>query len=320
MRSLSLLLALTLTLPLAAAQQYVWMPGQGQPDPEVGPDAPRSPFPKATVVAFEDEEYRFTAGTRYREIDVPSGWSRVVLEYRQRPDGDPWDRLFQVFFGDAEVLRGTTPRTDFTVEKDVTRYASLLPQGGKARVGIDTSAWDQPAFAQFVTVKLHFYDDATSALVEPAADVVVPVTRSVGMCQGSVATRAVEFPATPQSDVTLEFFASNHGDEEAQFFSRRFDVVVDGEVLTQVYVFPYRYAWIGAYGGNDDLHVAMWWSAFRALDVLGVHTGPGEIPPYRLQLDAEQSAKLVGAKTVEVRAQSVYGCVWITSLSFLMSE
>lgn len=322
MRNFALIIVIATLAPLVGAeplQTYMWEPLSGEPDPEFGPDVPRSPFPMASVTVFENEMWAWTAGERTHEFDVPSGWSRVVMEYNQRPDGDPWDRLFVVLFDRVEVLRGTTPRTDFTIEKDMTRYASLLPQGGKARVTVDTSAWE--IGPQYVTLKLHFYDDATSMLVEPAAAHAVSAYANRGMCRGTVITTpGVAFPESAATSGTMEFFATNHGNEEAQFFSRHFDVYVDGEILTRVYVFPYRYAWLGVYGGNDVAHPVMWWSAFRVLDVAGVHTGPGEIPPYRLQLDEDQLAMLAGARTVEVRAQGVYNCLWITSLAFLLEE
>jgi hypothetical protein len=304
-------------MPVAAAQQYLWTPANGQPDPEVGPDVPTTPFPVATVVVFDNEQYAWTAGERARTIDVPTGWNRVVMTYNERPEGDPWDRLFVVLFERVEVLRGTTPRTNFTVEKDMTRYASLLPQGGQADVTIDTSSWE--IGPQYVTLTLSFYDDITGVLVEPAWDHAVSAYANRGLCQNSVISVPVEFPVA-SSKGTLEFFATGHGAEEEQFFSRHFDILVDGEPLTSVYVFPYTYAILGFYGGNDAQHPVMWWTGQRALDIAGVHTGPGEIPPYRLQLSAEQLAMLSGASTVEVRAKEVYSCLWITSLSFLLDE
>lgn len=316
MRTLTVILVLFL-LPIATAQQYLWKPGLDQPNPEMGPDVPTSTEPIATVVAFENEMWAWTAGERTHSFVVPEGWNRVVMEYNQRPDGDPWDRLFVVLFDRVEVLRGTTPRTDFTVTKDVTRYASLLPQGGEGRVTVDTSAWE--IGPQFVTLTLRFYNDPTSAVVEHR-DQAVSGYANRGLCKDSVITQSVSFGASHKTSGVLEFSATGHGSEEEQFFSRHFDILVGGHPFASVYVFPYTYAIVGFYGGNDAQHPVMWWSAQRAADVVGVHTGPGEIPPYRLTLDAAQIDLMQGDKTVEVRAVSVYNCVWVTSLSFLLDE
>ena len=209
----------------------------------------------------------------------------------------------------------------------MTRYGALLPQGGVANVTVDTSAWE--IGPQVVTLTLRFYNDATSALVEKQHDHAISGYANQGLCKGSVIDVPVTFPASAPANGTLEFFATGHGSEEEQFFSRHFDVLVDGQPLATVYVFPYTYAIQGFYDpypnpyvelNNQVIHPAQWWTAQRALDVAGVHTGPGEIPPYRLQLNADQLALLSGARTVEVRAQSVYNCVWITSLSFLLDD
>lgn len=329
MRTPIVILTLLLTLPLVAAsplQSYTWMPAQGEPSPEFGPDVPASPLPMASVVAFNDEVWSFTAGQHHRTINVPSGWTRVVMVYRQNPTGDPWDRLFQAFIGGAEVLRGAAPRTDMTITKDMTRYASLLPQGGTADIAVDTSEWT--GGKQHVWVTLNFYDDATSALVERPATSVIPVYQSGGICgtdgrSAPLTVTNVTFPSGPNA--TVEFFATNHGREEGYRLSTSFDIVVDGKVVTTVVATQYRYAWIGIGGpqpyANDVVHKAVWWSVFQALEVAGVHTGVGEIPPYRLALDASQMALLpAGTHTVSVQAHGLYDCVWITSLNFLMEN
>lgn len=270
----------------------------------------------ATVVAFEDETWSFTAGARTTTIDVPTGWDRVIAEYRQRPDGDPWDRLFRVWIGDVEVLRGTTPRTDFTITKEWTRYASLLPQGGVAPVSVATDAWDRPAFSQHVTLTLRFYDDPA---VPEAPASSIAAWGSSAACGKSKETRVVTFPQTAPTEATLEFFATNHGDEEANFYGRYFSVRVDGVEVANFSALPYTYAILGFYGGNDVQHPVMWWTAQRALDAAGVHTGPGEVPPYRVTLTGADAALLHGARNVQVYS-SVGGCIWITSAAFLLDR
>lgn len=319
LRPLAILVCLVVAAPAASAL-IVWDGPRGSvphftadAPPETGPDVPGVNL-VATVVAFEDEVWSFTSGGRTRLIDVPEGWDRVIAEYRQRPEGDPWDRLFRVFIGDVEVLRGTTPRTDFTLHKEWTRYASLLPQGGQASITIATDAWDQPAFSQHAYLTLRFYDDP--AQPDPAASSVA-AWGSRDACAKSRETRTLTFPDQAPERAVLEFFASNHGDEEAQFTGRYWSVRVDGVEVANITAFPFTYAILGFYGGNDVQHPVMWWTAQRALDVAGVHTGPGEVTPYRAELSAAEVALLQGATDVEIYS-NVQGCVWITSAAFLL--
>ena len=313
----------TLTVPLPAAGALVTWPGPNvyvppyagalEAPPESGPDVPGANL-VATVPAVVDETWSCSSGPRSHAIAVPTGWHRVIAEYRQRPDGDPWDRLFIVQVNGVEVLRGTTPRTDFTLTKEWTRYASLLPQGGSAVVTVDTSAWDACTYSQHVFLTLRFYDDP--AQPDPAASSVAN-WGSTAVCGKAKETRAVQFPATAPARATLEFFASNHGAEEAQFYGRSFSVRVDGHEVANFTTLPYTYAILGIYGENQRAHPLMWWTAQRGLDVVGVHTGPGEIPPYRVTLTEAETALLTGARNVEVYS-STGGCIWFTSASFLL--
>lgn len=325
LRPLLVLVVLFATLPSASA--IVTWPGPnlgtvppyagaGEAPPESGPDAPGVNL-VAEVLAIDGASWACSQGPRSSVIDVPTGWNRVVAEYRQRPDGDPWDRLFVVQVNGVEVLRGTTPRTDFTLTKEWTRYASLLPQGGQATVTVDSSAWDcgYPV-SQHAYLTLRFYDDP--AVPDPAAASVAN-WGSAAVCGKAKETRGVQFPATAPARATLEFFASNHAEEEAQFYGRYFSVRVDGAEVANFTVLPYTYAILGIYGENDRAHPLMWWTAQRALDHAGVHTGPGEIPPYRVSLNATEAALLTGARDVQVYS-STGGCIWFTSASFLLYD
>jgi hypothetical protein len=211
-----------------------------------------------------------------------------------------------------------------TVTRDVTRYASMLQPGSVVAIGAATSEYDQAGLytgAQHVWVNLSFYEDPAASLSEGAASAVVPAYTNGWICgsQGvgtSIAVSNVTFG--PSANTTLEFYATNHGSEEGYVMSRHFDVAIDGHPLTTVYTFPYRYAWVGQYGGDQTIHPVVWWSAFQAADVAGAHTGVGQIPPYRLALDASQMALLSpGPHTVTVTGAGMYNCEWITSLAFL---
>jgi hypothetical protein len=160
-------IARQLALPLAAIAAILpAVPASAAPVRAVphveGPDVPATGTPDAVVTAIADERWSFTAGDRTRAIDVPvppggaAAWDRVILEYHSWPEGDPWDRTFSVKVDDIEVLRGTTPRTDFTIRKDITEYSALLPPGEQVGVSAGLDSW---VGALHAAVKLEFYSD-----------------------------------------------------------------------------------------------------------------------------------------------------------------
>jgi hypothetical protein len=308
--------AITVLLLPAAASQVTPPPPTGLP--QSGPDVPAVTAP-LVVTVFQDETVAFTQTVRSKVIDVPTGdWDRVVLEFTERPEGDAWDRVFGVAIGTVEILHGTTPRTEFTLRKDITHFASLLPPGGQATVHILIEAW---AGVQKATVKLEFYSgEPTAALVEAPWDQAIGAFRWNGLCgRGQALTKTIDFGADAKERVLVEFTFSGHGDMEG-VFNVYFDLFVDGVKVAQAVTFPYRYAFIGFYPPEGPiLHPFMWWTAQRALDVAGVHTGVGEIPPYRAELRAEDLGLFSGAHTVSLVQRNIVGCLWVTSLTFLTS-
>lgn len=309
--SLSLL---TLLSPFATGQPHGLQPQ--------GPDVPTMPTPVASVVAFDDETWSWTEGARTRQIVVPSvAWNRVVLVYDQRPLHEPWDRLCGFAIEGVDVLRCTTPRSQMTLTKDVTAFASLLPPGATVNVSANTGSYD--GWAQIVDARLDFYDDATGALVE-RHDAAVGAFRWNHMYgRGHRIDAAVAFPAGAPTSVIAELTLSGHGNDEFWEASstpipRFFDVYVDNQLVGSVKTVPDNYANVGFYGSTGEtLHPIMWWSAHRALDAAGVHTGVGEIPAYRFQIDAAQLGLFSGARQVSV-VESYGGSTWVVSLSFLL--
>lgn len=317
MRTLTVLVCL---LALGAAVPSVAAPPGLPPE---GPDVPVLTQPATVVTAFEDEVFSFEESAHTHAIAVPPGtWDRIVLVFRARPDGDPWDRVFGVAFGAVEVLRGTTPRADFTVRKDVTEFASLLPPGGTADISLLLSTY---VGRQLGTVRLEFY------AAEPTAPLVAsPASAAVGAIRwgyltgnGRRLTASASFPTGPSSAATIEMTLTGHADEEAWFLTQRrervFHVFVDGTEIGQAIAMPYTYAFLGFSGVvGEILHPLMWWTAQQALDVAGVHLGVGEIPPYRVTVDEANLPLLTGARTIEITQQNGRG-YWITSLAFLLN-
>lgn len=312
------------TLLLAALLLAPAVGAAPMPPAAPDPDVPAATAPIHVARPFVDERFSFTEGHRTRAVDVPEGWSRVVLVVASRPDGDPWDRLFGVSLGDVEVLRGTTPRADFTLRKDVTEHASLLPQGGSANVSLFLGTW---VGALLASVSLEFYaDEPTAALVAPPAEDALAVARWRYMSGGAVAGATVRFPDEAPSRATLLLTTSGHGPDGEFWWMRvppktaTFRVLVDGQEVGRVVAMPYVYALVGFSNSlvvDTVVHPAMWWSYHRALDAAGVHTGVGEIPAYRADVPEDLLPLLAGERNVEV-VQDTGGGTWVTSAAFLL--
>ncbi|MGH2828909.1 MAG: peptide-N4-asparagine amidase [Actinomycetota bacterium] len=301
-----------------------------------GPDVPPVTAPAAVVTVFENERYFCDGSPHSRTIDVPAGsFNRVILSTTITPDGDVWDRLIGVAIGGVEVLRGTTPRTAMTLRKDITRYAALLPPGGTATVSLLNSTY--VGKGMLGTVRIEFYANEPTAPPLPPATVAMGPFTWAGLNRGGERlSAAVEFPAVPPSMAVAELTLSGHGTEEFWFAGiavpRRFTILVDGQEVAVAAAMPYVYAFLG-FGNEysyavcsgqaandpfgDTVHPVMWWTAQQALDAAGVHTGVGEIPPYRIAIDPAVLPLLAGTRTVEVRQEYGFG-TWVTSLAFLL--
>lgn len=339
---LSLVAAASLVAPTTANALV------GEPRLE-GPDIEPITAPVVVLDAIDDARWSCSGAMITRTIEVPvapdGSWDRIILEVDALPDGDPWDRLLTVAIGGAEVLRGTTPRTDMTLRKDVTEYAALLPQGEEATVSISIGSFVGAIDGK---VRLAFYDDEpTASLVAPAAGTVVASHYFVGTGgDGQFRDAAVEFPATAPSSATVDFTTSGHGAEEFWFQNsflvnvpqqralmfRTFHLEVDGVEVGAVRAMPYIYALLGFGNGNantacvgpgtsstgDAVHPVMWWTAQQAADRAGIHGGVGEIPQYRIEVtDPALLGLLSGSRTVRIRQENG-GSVWYSSMSFLL--
>lgn len=298
-----LALVLVASFPATAAPTAV--PVQAEPD--ILPVT----APAATVPLFTDERFAFTEGERYRTFTVPDvfGPDRIILTVTGTPSaGEPWDRLLGISIAGVEVLRATTPRTTFTLRRDVTRYARLLPRGGQVEAGILSGSWVGGEWWEYDATLDFYVGEPTASAVESAADSVVRAHRwSHLSCAGDTRTATATFGDTTPTSAQLEITISGHG-QDGEFWyinggrrPRSFHVLVDGVEVAQAIAMPYVYALAGLDGEvNDSVHYAVWWTAFQALDIVGVHGGVGEVPAYRATIDATQLPLLTGARTVSV--------------------
>lgn len=334
MRALVALLALLTLVPAAASLPLAAVPAPAPPLalPPQGPDVPFALPPVATVVAFDHNSFSYEEGPHVATITVPSAaWNRVNLVFTGTPRGDPWDRLFSVGIAGFEVLRGTTPRTEFTVEREVTEYAALLPPGGQVPISVFLSTY---VAVQQASVTLEFYDDPLGLVLAPH-DAAIPAWhyRFQGG-HGSAQRQVVDFGPTAPTAAIADIYLTGHGSEEFWFLGgyitapqtkpRYFHLLVDGREVATVAALPYTYAFLGFAGADGTMgpqqqliHTAAWWTAQQGLDLAGVHLGVGEIPAYRAVLRAEHLALLQGARTVEL-VQENGGGFWVSGVGFTL--
>lgn len=295
-----------------------------------GPDIPPASQPVATIDVFTDVRFECTERAETREVAVPIGWNRAFAEVTIEPDGDPWDRLYGVSIGGVEVLRGTTPRTAMTIRREVTEFASILPAGGATPVSLYLGSY---VGALLGSVRLSFYADPIAP--RPSATAAVGAfTWGRLLGDGSAIDSTVSFASTAPTSAAVDITMSGHGSEEFWFapgLPRAFHVFVDDTEVALVRPMPYVYALLGFGNANantpcvgpgtsttgDRVHPVMWWTAQQGLDVAGVHTGTGEIPAYRAEIEADALGLLTGARSVRV-VQEGGAATWLTSAAFVL--
>ncbi len=299
-----------------------------------GPDREPGVAPTATVTVLDQASFHFrekdvvlyrTVRTRLPKAPA-GGWDRVILEITDTPsDDEPWDRVFSVAAGKVELIRGTTPRAAMTLRKDVTEYAAAL---GAARPVDITTHVGTYVGSHDVSLRLEFYDGVEQ--VHAPARALVGSFATVGIepehedPTRHTAVARTRFPSTPPASARTELTTSGHlqGGEFWYLPDRGsttppvFHLLVDGTEVATAHAMPYLYALVGFEGQNATAHPAMWWTGQRVLDTAGVHTGVGEIPPYRATLPADVLSLLTGARTVELTVEGKG--LWISSVTFLL--
>ncbi|KAJ1282077.1 hypothetical protein BS78_03G022400 [Paspalum vaginatum] len=227
-----------------------------------------------------------------------SAISLAVLEWRAACRGVQYDRIFGVWLGGAELLRGCTaePSRDgvaWSVSKDVTRYASLLAAGGESTLAVylgnSLSSNLTGVYHANVTLHLYFFRRSTPKrppLATGAADLIVPVSRGLPLDDGlwykihsasDVQSATVTLPRNAYRAV-LELYVSFHGDDEFWYYKhgasaadgpfREVTVRVDGVLAGAAWPCPVVYT-----GGFDPL---LW------RPITGV--GSFDLPTYDIEL------------------------------------
>uniref|UniRef100_A0A0D9UY42 Peptide N-acetyl-beta-D-glucosaminyl asparaginase amidase A N-terminal domain-containing protein n=1 Tax=Leersia perrieri TaxID=77586 RepID=A0A0D9UY42_9ORYZ len=192
--------------------------------------------------------------------------SLAVLEWRADCRGTQYDRIFGVWLGGAELLRGSTaePRpggVTWSVSKDVTKYASLLAAGNSTLAVYLGNLIDDTydgVYNADLTLHLYFRRAARSPTASSApADRVVPVSRSLPLNDGlwfvvdnttDIESTRLTVPPNAYRAV-LEVYVSSHNFDEFWYMNtpdqngpfREVTVHLDGDVVGAVWPFPVIY-------------------------------------------------------------------------------
>ncbi|CAL4965949.1 unnamed protein product [Urochloa decumbens] len=194
--------------------------------------------------------------------------SLAVLEWRAECRGVQYDRIFGVWLGGAELLRGSTaePRRGgvaWSVSKDVTKYAPLLAAAGNATLAVYLGNLIDDTYngVYHANLTLHLYFRRRAARspppAAPPADAIVPVSRSLPVNDGlwfvvqnatDVQSARVAVPPNAYRAV-LEVYVSSHYADEFWYMNtpeqngpfREVTVLLDGDVVGAVWPFPVIY-------------------------------------------------------------------------------
>nr|GME05080.1 peptide-N4-(N-acetyl-beta-glucosaminyl) asparagine amidase A-like [Ipomoea batatas] len=125
-------------------------------------------------------------------------FSRIVLEWTATCKGRQFDRIFGVWLGGVEVLRSCSaePRASgivWTVNKDITRYNSLLMSNQILAVYLGNLIDSTYTGVYHAKIKIHFYPEEeglslglkkSGNLFDSVADLIIPISRNLPLNDG----------------------------------------------------------------------------------------------------------------------------------------
>ncbi|KAG5546112.1 hypothetical protein RHGRI_018328 [Rhododendron griersonianum] len=168
--------------------------------------------------------------------DCPSqDFAKIVLEWTATSKGRQFDRIFGVWLGGVELLRSCTaePRstgTIWTVQKDITRYYSLLMTNQTLAVYLGNLVDSTYTGVYHVDISVHFYPAAVGlsngeANLGNSADLILPVSRNLPLNDGlwfeienstDVESKKFEIPRNAYRAL-LEVYVSFHENDESWY-------------------------------------------------------------------------------------------------------
>ncbi|KAE9592869.1 putative peptide-N(4)-(N-acetyl-beta-glucosaminyl)asparagine amidase [Lupinus albus] len=159
-------------------------------------------------------------------------FSKIVLEWKATSKGRQFDRIFGVWLGGVEILRSCTaePRAIgivWTVEKDITRYRSLLLSNQTLAVFLRNVVDATYTGIYHVDINIHFYphESKVETLASRSgfpADLILPISRNTHPNDGiwfeiqnstDIALKEFKIPQNAYKAV-LEVYVSFHENDE----------------------------------------------------------------------------------------------------------
>src|SRR5690348_3851835 len=130
------------------------------------PPVSRPPTAHCTVTAmrhdFANSYGQPFTGTLAPPADCPGPWTKVVLDWTGSVAGRQFDRLVNVFVGNTEVFRSSTPEPTPTgitwhVEKDISAFIPLLRDPQPLSVDLGNIVDDTYTGIFHVTMTVTYY-------------------------------------------------------------------------------------------------------------------------------------------------------------------
>ncbi|KAJ3332790.1 hypothetical protein HDU76_013118 [Blyttiomyces sp. JEL0837] len=195
---------------------------------------PPATVPKCTVdLGMHDFAFSYGAPWVIPNYAPPtecgSEWSKVVLNLGSAVEGRQFDRVYEVWIGGAEALRGCTDEPSrkgiyWTVEKDITDMSPILKDNQTIVVAIDNIVDGTYTGIYHTYVSIDFYAATPSSPVPSSVpDLLIPLSASktsyaIVTLDGS--GKAAEFTVPAGSlprniaRAELEYYVSNHANDE----------------------------------------------------------------------------------------------------------
>ncbi|OVA13619.1 Peptide-N4-(N-acetyl-beta-glucosaminyl)asparagine amidase A [Macleaya cordata] len=159
-------------------------------------------------------------------------FSKIVLELKATYDGGQLERIFGVWLGGVELLRSSAPQAGatgvtWTVEKDITKYSSLLKSPQTLAVYLLHRLDGTIPGIYHVDITFHLYpaeqppSPPSSGITSPA-DLILPISRNLPLNDGlwfsvknSIDIQSKQFKI-PQNAyrAVLEVYVSFHNSDE----------------------------------------------------------------------------------------------------------
>ncbi|KAF8409057.1 hypothetical protein HHK36_005129 [Tetracentron sinense] len=224
----------------------------------------KRPSTKPCSSLFLQHDFGFTYGkspvlAHYKPpLNCPSQeFSKIILEWKATCKGRQFDRIFGVWLGGVELLRSCTaePRATgivWTVEKDITRYSSLLKNPQTLAVYLGNLIDETFTGVYHVNITFHFYPheehknhhkqnsaNLVSGFGSPA-NLILPISRNLPLNDGlwflvenstDIQLKKFKIPRNAYRAV-LEVYVSFHENDEF-WYGNPPDEYIDANNLTE---------------------------------------------------------------------------------------